>query len=52
MKKKSIKTKQVYSEKKENTVYMKTNNQIWFPINFQWIPIVRLNNELNIKTKK
>ena len=31
---------------------MKKNNEKWFPINFQWIPVVKLNNELNIKTNK
>ena len=49
MKKNTIKTKHVYSEKKQNTIYLKQKNEKWFPINFQWIPGVKLNNELNIK---
>lgn len=52
MKTKPIKTKQVYSDKKQNTVYFKQNNEEWFPINFQWIPVIKLNNELNLKTNK
>ena len=48
----SIKTKQVYSEKNQKTVYLKKTNQEWFPINFQWIPVIKLNNELNKKTNK
>jgi len=52
MKTNSIKAKHVYSEKKQNTVYLKQNNKTWFPINFQWIPVVKLNNELNLKTNK
>jgi hypothetical protein len=52
MKTNPIKTKQVYSDKKQNTVYFKQNNEEWFPINFQWIPVVKLNNELKLKTNK
>ena len=52
MKTNTIKIKHVYSEKKENTVYFKQKNETWFPINFQWIPVVNLNNELNLKTNK
>jgi len=47
-----INTKYVYSEKKDNTVYLKQNNDNWFPVNFQWIPVVKLNNKLNLKTYK
>jgi len=52
MKKDIIKAKHVYSDKKQNKVYLKKNNEKWFPINFQWIPVIKLNNELNIKTSK
>ena len=52
MKKDPIKAKHVYSDKKQNKVYLKKNKEEWFPINFQWIPVVQLNNELNVKTNK
>ena len=52
MKTKTNKTKHVYSDKKENTVYLKQKNEKWFPINFQWIPTIKLNNELYTKTNK
>jgi hypothetical protein len=52
MKTNTIKTKHVYSEKKQNIVFLKKNNEEWFPINFQWIPVVKLNNELTKKTNK
>jgi lipid-binding SYLF domain-containing protein len=42
----------VYSDKKQNTDYFKQNNEEWFPINFQWILVIKLNNELNLKTNK
>jgi len=45
----SIKTNLVYSGNTHNTVYLKVNNEKWFPINFQWIPVINLNNELNKK---
>lgn len=51
MKTNRIKTKSVYSDMKENTAVIK-NDEIWFPINFQWIPVVKLNNELNLKINK
>lgn len=52
MKTNPIKIKHVYSEKNQNTIYLKQKNETWFPINFQWIPVVKLNNELNLKTNK
>ncbi|WP_298238667.1 head GIN domain-containing protein [uncultured Algibacter sp.] len=52
MKTKTIKTKHVYSGKKESTVYLKNHKEGWSPINFHWIPTVKLNNELNIITNK
>jgi len=52
MKSNTIKTKHVFSDKKQNKVYLKKNNETWSPINFQWIPIVKLNNKLNLKTNK
>jgi len=50
MKTNTITTKHVYSDQKQNTVFMKKNNETWTPINFQWIPVVKLNNQLNQKT--
>lgn len=41
-----IKTKQVYSEKNTNNVCLKIDNEKWFPINFQWIPLINLQNKL------
>ncbi len=52
MKTNTITTDQAYSEKRQNTVISNPNNDIWSPINFQWFPIVNLNNELNKKTNK
>jgi hypothetical protein len=46
MKTKAINTRHVYLKKNESTVYFKENNEEWYPINFQWIPVVKLNNEL------
>ena len=43
-----VKNNQVYHKKginKSNGVM--DSNEEWFPINFQWQPIVFLNNELN-----
>ena len=42
----------MYLDKKENKMLFKEKDETWFPINFQWIPIVKLNNELNKKTTK
>jgi len=43
------KTKYVFS--KDNSVFMKENSEgekeKWYPINFQWIPIVTLSNDMN-----
>ena len=39
-----IKTQHVYSEKNTKNVYLKVDEDTWFPINFQWIPIIKLNN--------
>ena len=47
-----IKTQHVYSENNTKKVYLKVDDETWFPINFQWIPIIKLNNELNLKTNK
>lgn len=50
-----IRTQHVFIE--SDQVYLKRGHQNlqpsdseadqWFPINFQWIPIMRLNNDLN-----
>jgi len=48
------KVKHVYS--KDNKVFMKENScgekEKWYPINFQWIPIVVLSNDMNKKSNK
>jgi len=47
MKNKIINSSYVYSE--NNIVSIKTNkeNNEWYPINFQWIPIMELSTEMN-----
>ena len=52
MKTNGIKAKHVYSEKKQIAVYLKKDDNKWSPINFQLIPIVKLNTGLNLKTNK
>ena len=48
----TIKTKHVFSD--ENQVFLKAteettiNNEEWYPINFQWIPIIELQNNLKL----
>ncbi len=49
---KPINTNHMYFDKKENKVLLKEKDEKWYPINFQWIPIVKLNNELNKKATK
>ena len=51
MKNEVIKTKHVHTDEQQARVYLKKNDENWFPINFQWGPIVELNYELNSKTK-
>ena len=55
MKKKGIQTKHVFSE--NNQVFIKNNEgftpknvneEVWFPINFQWIPVVKLQEKFKI----
>jgi hypothetical protein len=45
-------TKHVYFDNKKNIVYLKKNHEKWFPINFQWEPIIQLNHELNIESNQ
>lgn len=52
MKKDTLKTKHVYFDNKKNIVYLKKNHEKWFPINFQWVPIIQLNHELNIESNQ
>lgn len=52
MKSKTIKTKQVYFEKNQDIIYLKRINEEWHPINFRWIPVIKLKNELNFKTNR
>jgi len=48
------KIKHVFS--KDNRVFMKENSEgekeKWYPINFQWIPIVALSNDMNKMSNK
>lgn len=32
---------------KKNTVFIKTETDEWYPINFQWISVVNLQNEMS-----
>ncbi len=45
MKEKSLQTKHVFTE--NNKVYLK-NSKDWSPINFQWIPIVKLQEKFKV----
>lgn len=42
-----IKTQQVYYEKNTKNIYLKVDEETWFPINFQWIPTIKLNTKSN-----
>lgn len=47
------KSNQVYLKKDTNEVCpIDNNNDEWFPINFQWIPIVELNSIINHQSNK
>lgn len=53
MKHKTIKTTHVYT--KNNQVFLKNTtkentveNEEWYPINFQWIPLLKLQNDLKL----
>lgn len=39
----------LYVHSKNNKVYLKSNDEPneWYPINFQWIPIIKLNKNMN-----
>lgn len=52
MKNNNIKTKYVYSETKQNKVYLKEKNDQWFPINFQWIPAINQKNQIIKKASR
>jgi hypothetical protein len=52
MKSNTIKTAHVYFDKQTETLSIKKTENEWCPINFQWIPILKLNNKLNVKTNK
>ena len=52
MKSNQNKKAHVYFDKQTETVSIKKSENEWYPINFQWIPVVKLNNELNLKTNK
>lgn len=43
------KTKHVHSDKQSETLAIRKPKK-WYPINFQLIPVLKLNNELNLKT--
>ncbi|WP_303317591.1 hypothetical protein Q4Q34_16880 [Flavivirga abyssicola] len=48
-KKKSNRMNALYVHSKDSKVYLKTDNEAneWYPINFQWIPIIDLNKNMN-----
>ena len=48
-KKKSNRMNSQYVHSKNNKVYQKIDNETnkWYPINFQWIPVVKLNENMN-----
>ena len=48
-KKKSNRMNSQYVHSKNNKVYLKMDNESneWYPINFQWIPIMELNKNMN-----
>ncbi len=52
MKSNPIKATHVYFEKQTETLSIKKSENKWYPINFQWIPVIKLKNELNLKTNK
>ena len=42
----------MYFEKQTETLSIKKSKNKWCHINFQWIPVVKLNNEKHLKTNK
>jgi len=50
MKVKGIQTTQVYANKNQVFVKskVKTNEDQWFPIDFQWMPIVKLQEKFKV----
>lgn len=52
MKKDPLKTNHVYLDKKHQIVYLKKNDKKWFPVNFQWVPMIQLNHELKIESNQ
>jgi len=52
MKTNQIKTNHVYYDKNQDTLLMEKSKNEWYPINFQWIPVFKLSNELNLKSSK
>tara|TARA_R110002050_G_scaffold233063_2_gene368752 strand:- start:21836 stop:21988 length:153 start_codon:yes stop_codon:yes gene_type:complete len=47
IKKLSDKMNAVHVISKDNKVFIKSETNEWYPINFQWIPIVKLNKIMN-----
>ncbi|WP_170179809.1 hypothetical protein [Flavivirga rizhaonensis] len=46
-KKKSNRMNALYVHSKDNKVYLRMDNEANEPINFQWIPIMELNKNMN-----
>ncbi|MDD7885722.1 hypothetical protein [Flavivirga sp. 57AJ16] len=48
-KKKTNRINSQYVHSKNNKVYLKADNETneWYPINFQWIPIIALNKNMS-----
>jgi hypothetical protein len=47
MKTKKTKTQNAFSENKMSSNWIDTEINTWYPINFQWIPIMKLNKSMN-----
>ncbi len=43
----NIKTKHVFSENNKVSIKGDNGENIWYPINFQWIPVTNLNDIMN-----
>ncbi len=44
---KTMKTQYVFSEKNQVSIKVNKSENEWYPINFQWIPIQKLNDSMN-----
>lgn len=42
-----IKTKYIFSENNQVLIKASENDDEWYPINFQWIPVKKLTDSMN-----